>query len=148
MEKIRVNNDDKVYKIEVNDKGEYIEFDLMDIELPIKLMKLAEDIEKNKNIYQTRLNDNEKKNQDDIKKQMLEQYEISKKYCEKMRGVFDEFFGEGSSEKIFGSKNKVNMFEEFFDQLIPHLDKIQLDVESIRKDLVERYKPYVDKAKL
>ena len=38
MESIRVQNKD-IYRIEVNDKGECIQFDLTDIELPFRLEK-------------------------------------------------------------------------------------------------------------
>ena len=38
MNKIRIENKD-LFKVEVNDKGEYIEFDLADINLPFKAKK-------------------------------------------------------------------------------------------------------------
>ena len=43
MDKIRVGKED-VYTIEVNDKGECIEFDLLDIELPIRCINAGKSI--------------------------------------------------------------------------------------------------------
>ena len=54
MEKLRVEKDN-VYKIEVNDKGEYIEFDLLDIELPIKLINASEELKKQKKFIKKKL---------------------------------------------------------------------------------------------
>lgn len=142
MEKLRVEKD-KVYRIEVNDKGEYIEFDLLDIELPIKLINASEELEKQKAIHEQKVEELKKENLES-KENMLKQYEIDKEFCQTMRNVLDNLFGEGASQKIFGDKNRITMFKDFFIQLEPHLDKIVIDVEQIKKDLIEKYKPIME----
>lgn len=137
MEKLRVEKDN-VYKIEVNDKGEYIEFDLLDIELPIKLINASEELEKQKAIHEQKIDDLKTSNLDP-KESMLKQYEIDKEFCKTMRGVIDGLFGEGSSQKIFGEANRLGMFNDFFTQLEPHLDKIIIDVEQVKKKLMKKY---------
>lgn len=137
MEKLRVEKDN-VYKIEVNDKGEYIEFDLLDIELPIKLINASEELEKQKAIHEQKIDDLMASNLEP-KESMLKQYEIDKEFCKTMRGVIDGLFGEGSSQKIFGEANRLGMFNDFFTQLEPHLDKIIIDVEQVKKKLMKKY---------
>lgn len=143
MEKLRVEKDN-VYKIEVNDKGEYIEFDLLDIELPIKLINASEKLEKQKAVHEQKIEELKKENLEP-KENMLKQYEIDKEFCQTMRNVLDNLFGEGASQKIFGDTNRITMFNDFFTQLEPHLDKIIIDVEQIKKDLIEKYKPMENK---
>ena len=41
MEKLVMNRDDEFYRLEVNDKGEYIEFDLTDITLSVKILEAS-----------------------------------------------------------------------------------------------------------
>lgn len=142
MEKLRVEKEN-VYKIEVNDKGEYIEFDLLDIELPIKLINASEELEKQKTIHEQKVEELKKENLES-KENMLKQYEIDKEFCQTMRNVLDNLFGEGASQKIFGDTNRITMFNDFFTQLEPHLDKIIIDVEQIKKDLIEKYKPMLE----
>ena len=142
MEKLRVEKDN-VYKIEVNDKGECIEFDLLDIELPIKLINASEELEKQKAIHEQKVEELKKENLEP-KENMLKQYEIDKEFCQTMRNVLDNLFGEGAYQKIFGDTNRITMFNDFFTQLEPHLDKIIIDVEQIKKDLIERYNPILE----
>lgn len=142
MEKLRVEKEN-VYRIEVNDKGEYIEFDLLDIELPIKLINASEELEKQKAIHEQKVEELKKENLEP-KENMLKQYEIDKEFCQTMRNVLDNLFGEGASQKIFGDTNRITMFNDFFTQLEPHLDKIIIDVEQIKKDLIEKYKPIME----
>lgn len=142
MEKLRVEKDN-VYRIEVNDKGEYIEFDLLDIELPIKLINASEELEKQKAIHKQKDEELKKENLDP-KESVLKQYKIDKEFCQTMRNILDNLFGEGASQKIFGNANRITMFDDFFAQLEPHLDKIIIDVEQIKKDLIEKYKPIME----
>lgn len=142
MEKLRVEKNN-IYRIEVNDKGEYIEFDLLDIELPIKLINASEELEKQKAIHEQKVEELKKENLEP-KENMLKQYEIDKEFCQIMRNVLDNLFGEGASQKIFGDTNRITMFNDFFTQLEPHLDKIIIDVEQIKKDLIERYNPILE----
>lgn len=142
MEKLRVEKDN-VYKIEVNDKGECIEFDLLDIELPIKLINASEELKKQKKIYKEKIEKLKNENLNPAE-DMLKQYEIDKEFCQTMRDVLDSFLGENACQKIFGDTNRIGMFDDFFAQLEPHLDKIIINVEQIKKDLIEKYKPMLE----
>lgn len=142
MEKLRVEKDN-VYKIEVNDKGECIEFDLLDIELPIKLINASEELKKQKEIYKEKIEKLKNENLNPAE-DMLKQYEIDKEFCQTMRDVLDSFLGENACQKIFGDTNRIGMFDDFFAQLEPHLDKIIINVEQVKKDLIEKYKPMLE----
>jgi hypothetical protein len=142
MEKLRVEKDN-VYKIEVNDKGECIEFDLLDIELPIKLINASEELKKQKEIYKEKIEKLKNENLNPAE-DMLKQYEIDKEFCQTMRNVLDSFLGENACQKIFGDTNRIGMFDDFFTQLEPHLDKIIINVEQVKKDLIEKYKPMLE----
>ncbi len=142
MEKLRVEKDN-VYKIEVNDKGECIEFDLLDIELPIKLINASEELKKQKKFYKEKIEKLKNENLNPAE-DMLKQYEIDKEFCQTMRDVLDSFLGENACQKIFGDTNRIGMFDDFFAQLEPHLDKIIINVEQIKKDLIEKYKPMLE----
>lgn len=142
MEKLRVEKDN-VYKIEVNDKGECIEFDLLDIELPIKLINASEELKKKKKIYKEKIEKLKNENLNPAE-DMLKQYEIDKEFCQTMRDVLDSFLGENACQKIFGDTNRIGMFDDFFAQLEPHLDKIIINIKQIKKDLIEKYKPMLE----
>lgn len=142
MEKLRVEKDN-VYKIEVNDKGECIEFDLLDIELPIKLINASEELKKQKKIYKEKIEKLKNENLNPAE-DMLKQYEIDKEFCQTMRDVLDSFLGENACQKIFGDTNRIGMFDDFFAQLEPHLDKIIINIKQIKKDLIEKYKPMLE----
>lgn len=138
MDKIRVGKED-VYTIEVNDKGECIEFDLLDIELPIRCINAGKSIKKENSIYNNKLMALEKQFKDNPKELLYKQLETDRIYCKKMREVFDKWLGDGASQKIFGDKNRIGMFEEFYTQLMPYLDKMEIDIKKIKDKLVNRY---------
>lgn len=135
MEKLRVNKD--VYRIEVNDNGEYIEFDLLDIDLPMKLMNGAESLKKEERIYRQKSNALRKQYKD--KELYVKMYDLDRDYCNKLRNIFDSFLGEGACQKIFGNTNRINMFNDFMEQLEPHLDKMELNIQGIKEKLYNKY---------
>lgn len=143
MEKIRVQNKD-VYTIEVNDDGETIEFDLTDIELPFALERAqqkARDVQtwlKGQQVIINKKPDTVKKGEIMTAKEkaMLEAY---REAFRRMREAIDEFAGKGASQKIFGAKNYLEMFNDFMTEMEPHFDKMQLKGVDIRKRIEEKY---------
>lgn len=138
MEKLRINKDD-TYKIEVNDAGEYIEFDLLDIELPMKCLNASKALKKETNFHKKRLSALSKKFQNNQELFFIEKNKADIEFCQKMRDVFDSFLGESACKKIFGDTNRVGMFDELFEQLIPHFEKMQINIEKIKDKLLEKY---------
>lgn len=143
MNSIRVRNKD-TYIIEVNDNGDTIEFDITDIELPFRLeraQKKAQEARKWLKAQQVIIS----KKQDTAKKgdimttrerATLEAY---RECFKKMRAAIDEFAGPGASDKIFGDKNYLEMFNDFMEEMQPHFDRMELKGIDIRKKIEEKY---------
>ena len=143
MNSIRVRNKD-TYVIEVNDNGDTIEFDITDIELPFKLeraQKMAQEAQKRLKAQQVIIS----KKQDTAKKGDLmtvrerATLEAYRECFKKMRAAIDEFAGAGASDKIFGDKNYLEMFNDFMEEMQPHFDKMELKGIDIRKKIEEKY---------
>lgn len=139
MEEIRVNKDN-VYKIVVNDNGEVIEIDLLDLEFPIKCIEASKTLEKETKLYNEKVEELHNLYKDNPIDFLYNRNELDRKYCKEMREMIDNLCGENASQKIFGSKNRLGMFDEFFEKLIPILDKMQYDAEEIKENLIKRYK--------
>lgn len=142
MDKIKIDNEN-VYKIEINDNGDYIELDLLDIELPIKFINAGKTLERETKIYNNKVKALENQYKDDVKTYLYKRLDVDRIYCKKMREMFDSWLGEGTSQKVFGSKNRIGMFDEFYNQLVPILNDIQLNFEQIKENLLKRYNPEV-----
>lgn len=140
MEKLRIEKKD-IYEIEVNDEGETIEFDLRDINLPDKAIKTAKNLKKENDFLQNRVKALTKQYQDNKELLVEKVDEANKIYYKKARAIFDEFLGEGACMKIFGATDRIGMFEDLFDALEPHFDKMKINIKAIKEDLVKKYSP-------
>lgn len=139
MESLRIKKE--TYKIEVNDNGDYIEFNLRDINLPDKILNSAEKINKERQNLEIKMKACEKQYGNNPKLLTKKIGEIQREYFKNMRYYFDGFLGENACYKIFGKDNFYGMFEELMEQLEKHFDKMELQIEEIKKDLVEKYSP-------
>lgn len=138
MEKLRIQNKD-IYRIEVNNKGEYIEFDLSDIGLKVKCYEALDKIEKIANDYKSKFNN------------QLTEKEIA--YIEQdmfkeMRKAMDSFLGENACQKIFGDKNYYEMFDDLIRELKrkrpelkgkSHLDMLNFSAEQVNERIIKKY---------
>lgn len=140
MEKLGYKKEN-VYQLEVNDKGEYIEFDLLDIDLPNKIMKAYKDLEREEKNVKIQENIIYKKYANNPSKKYDEVYKLQKAHFKKAREIFDSFLGEGACQKIFGDTDRYGMFADLLRALKPHLDSMQFDIEKIKKNLIEKYSP-------
>lgn len=143
--KLRIEKDrEDLYILEVNDKGETIEFDLTDINLPAKMIKCSDNLEKLDKEYHGKILEIEK---EQIKKEEKARkiIAIDEEYCKKMRKDFDEFLGENACQKIFGDKNTYGMFLKLFEQLEPHFDKMVIKSKKAQQRLVNKYMPKFDR---
>lgn len=139
MEKLVLEKDEEaIYKLEVNDKGEYIEFDLNDIGLGERILNASERLEKIDGEYQQKalkINEEEENKIERIKKQI----KLDKQYALEMREIFDSFLGEGACQKIFGDKEVYGQYNRLMEALAPHFDKMQIDSVKAKKKLIEKY---------
>jgi hypothetical protein len=140
MEKL-ILKETETYKLEVNDKGEYIEFDLTDISLPERVLNACDNITKIDKEYAEEMRkiniDTINSDEETVRKCIA----IEKDKCSKLRKEFDSFLGEGACQKIFGDTNKYGMFNTLFDALEPHFAKMKINLEKGKKKLVSKYLP-------
>ena len=143
MNSIRIAKKD-IYTIEVNDKGETIEFDLVDIELPFKCERALSEVNRIYKDLKAKLVIIDKKEDHKLngevmtanEKATMEAYKIAFK---EMRVAMDVFLGEGACQKIFGDRNYVEMYDDLFEQLAPHLKKMKLTTVGITDRIKAKY---------
>ena len=143
MNSIRIEKKD-VYTIEVNDLGETIEFDLVDIELPFKCDRALSEVNRIYKELQAKLVIIEKKEDRQIDGEFMTVNEKAKLEAHKtafkaMRVAMDAFLGEGACQKIFGDRNYVEMYDDLFEQLAPHFEKMKLNSEGITERIKSKY---------
>lgn len=143
MESLRIARKD-IYTIEVNDNGDTIEFDLVDIELPFKADKAFREIDRISGELQAKLVIIDKKQDHPIKGAAMTANEDArlKAYREAfvgMRAAMDCFLGDGACQKIFGDRNYLEMYTDLAKALAPHMEKMQLNVDGIRKRIKDKY---------
>lgn len=140
MEKINIKrNEEDFYKIEVNDKGEYIEFDLTDVSLPYRILKASEELIKLDKEKAEQANEMLEKYKDDEEKLIEESIKFDELTFIKIRAIFDSFLGEGACQKIFGIKNNYEQFDMLLDELEPHFKKMEIKMKEAKSKLAKKY---------
>lgn len=130
MEKIRVAK--AIKRIEVNDAGEYIEFNIADPEWMEGYVELSEFFDSKKAVI-NELQTISQKDEDDIsnlKKLAQERLDM----CKTIASKIDKLFGDKASIKIFGT-NIPDEFAiyDFFDQIVPYIEQ----AKNERKNLID-----------
>ena len=143
MNSIRIEKKD-IYTIEVNDNGDTIEFDLVDIELPFKCDRALSEVNRIYKELKAKLVIIEKKEDHQIDGEFMTANEKAKLEAHKtafkaMRIAMDAFLGEGACQKIFGDRNYVEMYDDLFEQLEPHFEKMKLNSEGITARIKAKY---------
>lgn len=143
MNSIRIEKND-IYTIEVNDKGETIEFDLVDIELPFKCERAFAETDRIAKALNAKLVIIDKQQDHKSKSSIMTANEKAKMEAYKeafneMRSAMDMFLGEGACQKIFGNRNYVGMFDDLLEQLAPHLEKMELNAKGIADRIRAKY---------
>ena len=143
MNSIRIEKKD-IYTIEVNDNGDTIEFDLVDIELPFKCDRAWAEVNRISKELQARLviiskQEDSKQNGKLMTKKEEATVEAYRKAFKEMRSAMDGFLGEGACQKIFGDRNYLEMFNDLFEELKPHLDKMEITSHGIMDRIKAKY---------
>ena len=143
MNSLRVERKD-IYTIEVNDKGETIEFDLVDVELPFKCERAISEVKRITNDLGAQLVIIQKRQdhkQDGKVMTANEEAVMSayKKAFKEMRVAMDAFLGEGACHKIFGDRNYIEMYDDLFRELAPHLEKMKINNDGIMERIKNKY---------
>ena len=143
MNSIRIEKKD-IYTIEVNDNGDTIEFDLVDIELPFKCERALSDVNRIYRDLRAKLLIIDKKEDHKLDGEIMTANEKAKLDAHRtafkeMRVVMDAFLGEGACQKIFGDRNYVEMYDDLFEALAPHFEKMQINSQGITERIKAKY---------
>lgn len=152
---IKLNKKDtlrlKIQTEEGIDTGEYLEFDLLDLELPLIYQELIEKDKKNKAYLQNMLKIIEKR-QDVKGKKLLSKNEedsikVINEFFKKEKEIYNMFLGERGVEKLLnGRKLGWTTLEEIDEiiekQIVPHLD---IKMSNIQDKIKAKYKQTIDK---
>lgn len=134
---------DNLYTIEVNDKGETIEFNLEDVELPLKMQYALEKIEKIKQYTEAQemiiSKQSDAQPKYGLSKNKKARLELYTKAFKDMRAAMDEFLGKDGCQKIFGDRNSFSMFDKLFEQLEPHIKKMGIENDAVIKSIEKKY---------
>lgn len=134
----------KVIKDE-NNREIYIEFDLGDIELPLKYNKCVNQIEQARKNLKTQFIIIDKK-QDHKGKQLLSSNEVekvkaTKQFYKDMEVAMDLFLGQGGTRKFLNGKNPYwEMWDDIDEILKPHYDKLKLTINDMTDRIKNKYK--------
>lgn len=127
------------------DTGEYLEFNLEDIELPLRYQELVEKDEKNKKWLKNQMVIIDKR--EDVKgKKLLSKNEEDKikamnDFYKKEEEVYNMFLGENGVKKLLNGRKMgwttLQEIDELIEkQILPHLD---LSMTNISKKIKEKY---------
>ena len=129
------------------DTGECLEFDMEDIELPLRLSECEDMHKRNMKYLKEQLLIIEKKEDHKGKKLLSwkeeETLKVVKKVYEDEMKALDLFIGEGKTQMlldIMGRKPYLTMYDDIGEILKPILPKLKLNVDSIKDRIKNKYK--------
>lgn len=154
---IKLNNRNTLrLEIETNDgkkTGEYLEFDLEDIELPLRFQELLEKDKKNKEYLRNQMVIIDKR-QDVATDKLLTRNEKDKlialkQFFNKEVQIYNMFLGENGVQKLLNGRKlgwtSLQEIDEIIEkQIAPYLD---MSMESITKKVKEKYSDAVNNDK-
>jgi hypothetical protein len=143
MNSIRIEKKD-IYTIEVNDNGDTIEFDLVDIELPFKCERALNEVNRIYRDLRAKLVIIEKQEDHRLDGEIVTanekaRLEAHRTAFKEMRVAMDAFLGQGACQKIFGDRNYVEMYDDLMEALEPHFEKMKLNTEGISARIKAKY---------
>ena len=131
----------------VDEKGQpiFLEFDLEDIELPLKynkceflVRKAQEDLKWKFIIIDRKQDVNDKKML--LSKNEEEKVKAVKQYYKDMEDAINLFLGDNGVQKLFGDKRYYEMFDDLAEMLEPVLPKLKVNVDEINEKIKNKYK--------
>lgn len=122
----------------------YIEFDMEDIELPLKYNKCEFLVRKAQQDLKFKLLAIQKREDVRTNKMILSKNEEDKaiaikKFYEDMENAMDLFLGKDGVKKIFGDSRYLSMFDDLNEMLKPILPKLKVNVEDIANQIKSKY---------
>lgn len=135
---------------EGNETGEHLEFDMEDIELPLRLSECEEKHRKNVQYIKMQFQIIDKR-QDTKGKKLLSKNEEDKikllnEFYKREMESLDLFLGEGGTKKLLNGRNPYfTMYDDIGEILQPILPKLKMRAEDITKKIKDKYSNAKDK---
>lgn len=134
------------------DTGEYLEFDLEDIELPLRYQQAIEEHKKNYNSLKNQLLIISKKQDHSGKKLLSSNQEASlialSEFYKKEIKIMDLFLGEGKTQmildKVMRRKPYLTMFNDIMESIEEVSDLFNVGYSSIEDKIKEKYSKVED----
>ena len=130
--------------IEGNDTGEHLEFDMEDIELPLRLNECEARHRKNLEFLKMQFVIIDKK--EDKKGKFIlswkeeEKLKVLQEFYKREMEALDLFLGQKGTNKLLnGRKPYYSMYEDINDMLVPILPKLKLKADDIANKIKEKY---------
>lgn len=127
-----------------NDTGEHLEFDLEDIDLPLRINQCdSEHYENQKWLKMQNLILDKK--QDKKGKKLFswkeeEKLKLLKEFYEREMKALDLFLGEGGTAKLLNGRNPyLSMYEDISKMLEPIMPKLKVNADSIINKIKSKY---------
>ena len=124
--------------------GDYIEFDMEDIELPFRLDESYKLHYKNVEEIKSKLKELEK--EEDIvqeglmSKRQKKEIEAIEEFYKKEEKALDLFLGEGAMKKLLqGRKPYVTMFGDIYERIAPIFPQLKLESKNIIERIKTKY---------
>ena len=147
--KINLKKQEDLYKVDIYDAegnytGNYLEFDLGDIELPIRYNNATEEHKKNLNYIKMQFALIDKKPDKKGKKLLTsneeEKYKVLLEYYEREIKAIDKVIGEGGTLKILnGRKPYYEMFSDIMEYLEPLKEVFSDGFKKLNDRMINKY---------
>ena len=140
---------DNILRIGIKDSegvetGEYLEFDLEDIELPLKLNQC--EYEHRKNLEYLRLQSitidkkEDKKGKYVLSSNEKEKLNLLKDFYKREEHALDLFLGEGGTKKLLNGRNPYySMYDDISEILEPVMPLLNIKMEDIESKIKSKY---------
>lgn len=138
-----------IFKVIIKDEdgketGEHLEFDLEDIELPLRLNECEAKHRKNIEYLKMQFVIIDKK--EDKKGKFLlsykeeEKLKVLKEFYKKEMEALDLFLGENGTKKLLNGRNPYySMYDDISDMLEPIMPKLKMNADSIKDKIRNKY---------
>lgn len=140
---------DNILRIGIRDSegkptGEHLEFDLEDIELPLKLnqcnMQHKKNLEYIKNQFIIIDKRQDVKGKQIISKNEEDKLKALKEFYKREMDALDLFLGKNGTKKLLNGRNPYySMYDDISEIIKPILPKLELRAEDIKNKIVKKY---------
>lgn len=129
---------------EGNDTGEHLEFDLEDIELPLRIneceMKHKKNVEFLRNQFVIIDKKEDKKGKFILSSREEEKLRVLKEFYKREAEALDLFLGKDGTKKMLNGRSEYySMYEDINEMLEPVLPKLKLRADDIANKIKDKY---------